>query len=61
MFVIWSRLYCPTDARSHNDCNLFATDIDKPLTAICFEEVTFPLFLLGFMGRRVILVPHETK
>ncbi len=60
-FVKWSLLNCSSDAISHRDCNLFPADIDEPLTDISLEEGPFPLSGLALKGRRIILVPHETK
>lgn len=56
-FVKCNRLNCSSEARSHNDCNLFPTDIDEPLTAMSCVEGTVSLSVLTFTGRRVILVP----
>ncbi len=59
-FAKWSRLNCSSDATSHRDCNRFPTDIDEPFTDISWGGI-FPLSVLTLTGRRIILVPHETK
>ena len=55
VFVAWSRLNCSNDEKSQSDWSLFPTAIDEPLTAISWGRVIL------FVGRRVILEPHETK
>jgi hypothetical protein len=54
-------LNCSSEATSHRDCNLFPADIDEPLTDISWAREIFPLSGGIVRGRRVILVPYETK
>ncbi len=60
-FVKRNRLNCSSEATSHRDCNLFPADIDEPLTDISWAREIFPLSGGIVRGRRVILVPYETK